>query len=116
MFKIILICGDIPGDMAGEKTMDYARLHIDGHQASAEFLWYYFTNNRDTELAVELMQKGRAHTQILPNGIYTAIYYKKRLTFSYDATGIFFFRLLKAIICDIRTKSELETIPAKNDA
>jgi p-methyltransferase len=64
--------------MAGEETMDYARLHIDGYQASAEFLWHYFTNGRETKHAVELMQKGKVHTQILPNGIYLQQYLTNR--------------------------------------
>jgi anaerobic magnesium-protoporphyrin IX monomethyl ester cyclase len=78
MEKLILICGDIPRDMAGENTMDYARLKIDGHQASAEFLRNYYTENKDTGLAAESVHKGKVHTQILPSGIYLQQYLGKR--------------------------------------
>lgn len=78
MSKLILICGDIPRDMAGEQTMDYARLKIDGHQASAEFLWHYYRSDRNAERATELLQNGEVHTQILPNGIYLQQYLSKR--------------------------------------
>lgn len=78
MSKIILICGDIPRDMAGEQTMDYARLKIDGHQASAEFLWHYYRNDHNAETAAELLQNGEVHSQILPNGIYLQQYLSKR--------------------------------------
>jgi anaerobic magnesium-protoporphyrin IX monomethyl ester cyclase len=78
MSKLILICGDIPRDMAGEQTMDYARLKIEEYQASAEFLWHYYDNNCDANKADDMLHQGKVHTQILPNGIYLQQYLNKR--------------------------------------
>jgi len=76
MSKLILICGDIPRDMAG--TMDYAKLNINGYQASAEFLWQYYSNNKDALKAAEIIKNGKVYTQVLPNGIYLQQYLERR--------------------------------------